>query len=172
MSFPGFPDSPSPGSPSSPTTHNILSSTHGDTIAASGQLGDTIGILGSSGLWERIPVGAEDQVYTVVSGVPTWQNSQGGNLNTIASGTTSTFVVSADIYYNPVTSAVTGVILPTSPVSGQQHVIKDIDGTAGSVNITIIPGGGLTIDGAPSQILVNNYESTTLIFGPTEWNVI
>ncbi len=172
MSFPGFPSSPSPGTPSSPITHNILSSTHGDTIAASGQLGDTIGILGSSGLWERIPIGANDQVYTVVSGVPSWEDSQGGNINTVELGATSTFVVDSSIYYNPVTSAVTGVILSAAPVLGQTHVIKDADGTAGSVNITIIPGGGFTVDGNPSTFLTGNYEAVQLIFGPTEWNII
>jgi len=165
-----------------------LPATLGDILYATTL--DTFGILG---------VGADDEVLTLVGGIPAWAASAGGGgggsgtftgdltvggdvlisgdltvlgltIQTISSGTAVSYTI-GDTYYNAITSATTGILLPPSPVGGQQHVIKDIDGTAGTTAI-IVDGNGNTIDGLSSTSLVNNYEATTLIFGPTEWNII
>jgi hypothetical protein len=91
-------------------------------------------------------------------------------INTVSSGTAPTFTIT-NTFFNAITSTTTGVFLPATPTIGQQHVIKDINGTAAATPITV-DGNGNTIDGSSSIDLVNNYESTTLIFGPTEWNII
>ncbi len=91
-------------------------------------------------------------------------------ITSVASGTTSIFNITNNIF-NAITAATTGVILPTSPILGQQHIIKDIDGVAGTSPITV-NGNGNTIDGSTTLVLSSDYEASTLIFGPTEWNII
>lgn len=261
MSFSGFPSPPGTGSPPPPLNHNLLSSTHADTVAASPLLGDII-TSPSSGVWERLAVGLETEHLVIVAGIPTWLAQTGsglgdvtgptgaddnyiatyngnsgkiiqqglvtiddnGNLtsegnilvsgdfsvlgnttledltvnnnltvggntlisgditvlgnvinsglviNTVSSGTPVTTIIT-NTYYNAITSATTGVVLPASPVSGQELIIKDIDGVAGISPITVL-GNGNTIDSLTSVPLVNNYEAMRLIFGPTEWNII
>jgi len=234
MSFPGFPGppSPGPGPAPSPNTHNLLSTTHGDTTAASPVAGDII-VSVTGVIWERLPVGTELDHLVIVAGTPTWtaqvgsglgdvtgpgssidnsiarfsgpsgkaiQDSlviidDGGNLsvegntlisgdltvlgnifnsglvvNTVSSGTAPAYTIT-NTFFNAITSTTTGVFLPVAPTTGQQHVIKDINGVAGTAPITI-DGNGNTVDGAASFQLVNDYESATLIFGPTEWNII
>ena len=61
--------------------------------------------------------------------------------------------------------------MPGGPTTVQTHVIKDITGNAASINVTVL-GNGNTIDGLASTSLVNNYEALTLLFGPSEWNLI
>jgi len=95
----------------------------------------------------------------------------GGSLvNSVASGLTTTFNITDD-FFNGATSGVSTVNLPASPTIGQTHIIKDLDGTASGSSITI-SGNGNTVDGDASVDLVNNFESITVIFGPTEWNVV
>lgn len=91
-------------------------------------------------------------------------------INTVSSGTAPTTTIT-NTYLNAITSATTGVFLPPTPITGQEHIIKDIDGVAGTTPITI-DGNGNTIDSLPSVQLVNNFEAMRLIFGPTEWNII
>jgi hypothetical protein len=105
---------------------------------------------------------------TLISGDITVLN--GTIINSVSSGTPNVYNIS-NTYFNAITSATTGVFLPLTPTQGQQHIIKDINGTAGSTPITV-DGNGNTIDGSLQLLLTNNYESTTLIFGPTEWNII
>lgn len=171
MSFPGFPSPPSPGPPPSPSTHSLLSATHDDTTPATAVSGDFIR-ADVSGSWERVGVGSEGQVITVVGGLPAWSDSAGGNTSTVASGTTTTLVVTNTTRFIGALSGVTTIALPATPVLGQEHVLKDVDGQAGTTPITI-DGSGNTIDGAATKQLVNNYESMSLIFGPRfEWNII
>lgn len=91
-------------------------------------------------------------------------------INTVSSGTAITYNIT-DVYFNAITSATTGVVLPPSPVTGQRHIIKDIDGVAGTSPITV-DGNGNTIDSLSTLVLSSDFESATLIFGPTEWNII
>lgn len=149
--------------------HNLLSSTHTDTIAASGQTGDII--ISSSSGWQRLPIGSTGRVLTVVNGLPGWAIGSGSNTITVSSGTTTTVNVPSTSFFVALTSGVTSVNMPGTPNLGETHIIKDIDGVAGSISI-LISGNGNTIDGAVSTSLNNNYESVTLIKGPREWNII
>jgi len=63
------------------------------------------------------------------------------------------------------------VVLPASPVVGQEHLIKDAGGTAATSAITILGSGDL-IDGFASVTLTNDYEALGFIFNGTQWNVI
>jgi hypothetical protein len=95
----------------------------------------------------------------------------GPTIRSVASGATPTFTVNSSNYFNAVQSGVTLVLMPASPQLGQEHVIKDIDGVAGTTSI-VVNGSGNTIDGASTTTLAADYQSVTLIFGPSEWNLI
>ncbi len=74
------------------------------------------------------------------------------------------------IIVNKSSGAATNVNLP-SGITHQAFVIKDGKGDASSNNITIVPAAG-NIDGASSYVMASNYESTTVIYNGTQWNVI
>ena len=62
--------------------------------------------------------------------------------------------------------------MPTGVAVGQTHIVKDIDGIAGTSPITI-NGNGNTIDGQSTFQLASDWEAIILIFGPKlEWNII
>jgi len=63
------------------------------------------------------------------------------------------------------------IVLPSSPVVGQTHIVKDISGAAGTNNVTVLASGS-TIDGGASAPLVNDYESLGFIWSGTAWSVI
>ncbi len=97
--------------------------------------------------------------------------NQGPTIVSVASGNTSIFNITNNNLFNAIQSGVTLVTMPPIPILGQQHIIKDISGTAAASNI-VVDGSGNTIDGQNTTTLNNNYQSVTLIFGPTEWNII
>lgn len=80
MSFPGFPAPPSTGNPGSPGGHNLLSSTHSDTIASTPTKGDMI-ISPTGSTWDVLSAGLDGQILQTVSGVPTWSDAQFGSGN-------------------------------------------------------------------------------------------
>jgi hypothetical protein len=83
----------------------------------------------------------------------------------------ATTLTSADFMYLVTAGSVT-VTLPTTPVEGQEYVIKDRDGSAtGSTPITI-DGNGNNIDGNSEIVLKRKYGSFTLVYSGTEWNII
>jgi hypothetical protein len=75
------------------------------------------------------------------------------------------------IVVNKTSGAATAANLPSSPVTGTTFIIKDGKGDAGTNNITITPAAG-TIDGAATHVMNSNYESKTVFYNGTEWNVI
>ena len=60
------------------TAHNILSTTHGDTLADSVVAGDIL-IGNATPKWARLPKGADGKVLTMVSGAPAWATGGGGS---------------------------------------------------------------------------------------------
>lgn len=70
-------------------------------------------------------------------------------------------------------SAVATVNLPAGATHiSKQVVVKDKSGQAGTYNITVVPNGAETIDGAASVILRVNYGSATFQFHGTEWSIV
>lgn len=64
------------------------------------------------------------------------------------------------------------VRLPNAPRSGQVYLIKDGTGNAAANNITLTTVGGVvTIDGATSVVMGINYESLSVIFNGTSYEV-
>lgn len=81
-------------------------------------------------------------------------------------------VTSADYYVmiNKTVGAATTVNLPSSPVVGQTHVIKDKKGDAATNNITLTPAAG-NIDGAGTYVMNINRMSIKIVYDGTEWSV-
>ena len=59
------------------TAHNILSTTHGDTLADSVTAGDIL-IGNATPKWARLAKGTDGKVLTLVSGLPSWETPSGG----------------------------------------------------------------------------------------------
>lgn len=66
--------------------------------------------------------------------------------------------------------AATTVNLPSSPATGQVHMIKDGKGDASTNPLTLTPAAG-NIDGAATMVMAVNYQSVTLIYDGTEWGI-
>lgn len=75
------------------------------------------------------------------------------------------------VVVNKSSGAATTVNLPSSPTAGLTFVIKDGKGDAATNNITLTPAAG-TIDGQATIVMATNYESQTLVYNGTEWNLI
>jgi hypothetical protein len=163
-------------------------------IPSSGDL-----LVGGNGIWTILSSGDAGQVLTVVDGALGWATPTGdgagagalgpgdvtisgdltvlGNIitsgtfiNSVSSGTGPTVIIS-NLFFNAISSGTTNVILPQNPVVGQTHVIKDVDGFAGTTAITV-QGSGDNIDGLASRDIASDYGSMSLFFGPKfEWNI-
>ena len=71
------------------------------------------------------------------------------------------------------TGAVTSLTLPTAQVAdGRRVIIKDVDGNAGTNNITIDTEGSETIDGAATLVIAANYGFAELYCDGTNWFVL
>lgn len=75
------------------------------------------------------------------------------------------------VIVNKGTGAATVANLPATPSVGDTYVIKDGKGDAGANNITITPNAG-NIDGAGTYIMNTNYQSITVVYNGTQWNII
>lgn len=181
MSFPGFPGPPPPPGPPpapSPTTHNLLSLAHSDTIPATPGSGSII--TSQTGVWELLPAGAENEVLSIVGGVPAWSPSAGGS----ASGTlildvreitsTSGNVLNSDAVVLVSQSGAATILLLEPFDDGRQIIIKDafLGTTDRSVNtITIVPQSG-QIDGQANAQIVNSNQAFTLVRKNVQWYLI
>lgn len=91
-------------------------------------------------------------------------------LNVVSPGAYPYTASAQDAYISVNTSSAKTVNLPSSPVSGQTHIIADITGLAFTNNITV-SGNGKTIDGSASYTINFNYGCVKFIYNGTEWNV-
>ena len=132
----------------------VISSTGG---LASGDFiaGDNITLVSSgTGANERLVISSTTAAAVVVLG----------------SGTSNGWEVASSQYYFGVSGSTSGNLIST-PTIGQQHIIKDMAGTAG-VSPIVVNGNGNTIDGAVTQTISSNYQSISLIFNGLEWSII
>lgn len=59
--------------------------------------------------------------------------------------------------------------LPASPQQGTRIVIKDVDSNAVVNNVTVTAGAGDTVDGAATDIIAVNGQSTEYVYAGTDW---
>lgn len=92
-------------------------------------------------------------------------------ITVVTSGSSYT-ILSTDyaVVVTKTSGSATGLSLPAGSL-GKSFVIKDGKGDAGTNNITISPASG-TIDGQSTFVIRSNYDSVTLVYNGTEWNVI
>ena len=88
-----------------------------------------------------------------------------------ASGDVTSLSTDGVIFVNKTVGAATVVNLYASPSSGATMVIKDGKGDAGTNNITLTPNAG-NIDGSSTFVIGTNYQSATIVYNGTQWNVI
>jgi len=153
--------------------HNLLSITHQDTLPASPVGGDIISTSGS--IWVRFPIGSQGQSLTVSSGGnPEWSGLGITKAEIITSGS----VINLDSESRRIiirTSASSTVNLPSSPIFGQEIIVKDGDGSAGPPtlnSISIVPQSGVTIDSLSSILIRTDYGAFSLLWNGIEWNII
>lgn len=81
--------------------------------------------------------------------------------------TTSDYIV----VVNKASGASTVVNLPGSPTKGDNYIIKDGKGDANTNNLTVTPASG-NIDGTGTYVMNTNYQSATVVYNGTQWNLI
>lgn len=62
------------------------------------------------------------------------------------------------------------ITLPSDPASGDEYVIKDVNGTVGAYTVTI-SGNGNNIDGSSSFIMAHSFSCTVITFTQGKWSV-
>lgn len=72
---------------------------------------------------------------------------------------------------NKTVGAATTLNLPANPSIGDYYTIKDGKGDAGANNITVTPAAG-NIDGGGTYVMNTNYQSVTVVYNGTQWNII
>lgn len=70
------------------------------------------------------------------------------------------------------TGSPTTIQLPSSPVLGQEIVVKDGKGDAVTNNISVIALGGISIDGLPEISINRNYQSFTFVYDGVGWSIL
>ena len=179
--------------------HNITTSAAGSTVTynVSGttnhalQLGNATSSLTSLGVATngQLPIGSTgaDPVLATITAGTNVSVTNGAGTITIAANTgavsfnytsvnhaASPYTVLATDYYigADVTAGVISILLPNAPSTGRAFVVKDKVGLAATSNITVTTvGGAVNIDGATSFVMNTAYESVSLIFNGTSYEV-
>lgn len=153
--------------------HNLLSSTHTDTITDSPVDGDLVAGSGAPASWTRLPIGDCGQFLGVGNdGSLEWKITT-SKVDIITSGT---FVNLDQCSHKVILNGLSGVPpivnLPNSPRFGQEILIKDGAGTSNTNNVHIIPQSGAFIDGRSELILSNDYQTWCLTWTGSAWSII
>jgi hypothetical protein len=81
-------------------------------------------------------------------------------------------VKSTDYYIGVRSTKPINIILPSIPIEGKIYIVKlEMPSPVGNKKVTV-KGNGKLIDGKPSVVLENPYESITIIFRGDGWNII
>lgn len=63
------------------------------------------------------------------------------------------------------------ITLPASPASGDQYIVKDVNGSAGTYPVTVA-GNGANIDGSSTFKLSQNYAAYTFLYTGSQWSIM
>lgn len=96
------------------------------------------------------------------------------NNYTALTHSSSPYTVLANDYYlsSDTTAGVLTINLPNAPTTNRLFIIKDRTGQAATNAITVTTvGGSVTIDGSTSYVMSVNYQSISLIFNGTSYEI-
>ena len=121
-------------------------------------------------------VGTAGQVLTSngASALPTWQSGASvlGIITVNHAASPYTVLATDEFLAANVTAGVITIKLPNAPTTGRVIYIKDSNGLAATSNISITTvGGTVTIDGQTTYTMNINYQSLSLIFDGTNYEV-
>lgn len=134
---------------------------------------ENVGVLSGTA-----PVGAQwgintltGQSYYVDSGI--WTESLDkqhiATVTSVGVGDYTVLPTDEFIYKTDVTAGGDTITLPITAGTGQEFLIKDYAGHASHDNITIVVAGGALIEGRPTAVLSQNYQSKTFDFDGTNY---
>jgi len=121
-------------------------------------------------------VGTAGQVLTSngASALPTWQNGASVlGITTVNHAASPYTVLSTDQFLAVnVSGGVVTIKLPNAPTTGRVIYVKDSNGAAATSNISVTTvGGSVTIDGQTTYTMNINYQSLSLVFDGTNYEV-
>lgn len=157
----------------------------GDLIVANGGTGKTsftaysVICAGttSTGVFQNVSgVGTAGQVLTSngASALPSWQSGASVLAITTVNHAASPYtVLAADEFLAVnVSGGVVTITLPNAPTTGRIIRIKDSNGLAATSNISITTvGGTVTIDGQTTYTMATNYQSLSVVFDGSNYEV-
>lgn len=88
-----------------------------------------------------------------------------------AAGAISISATDYAVCINKTVGAATTANLPSSPATGTLVVVKDCKGDAATNNITVTPAAG-NIDGSSTYVMSVNFQSISVIYNGTQWNIL
>lgn len=133
-----------------------------------------IGNQGLGGESNVIRIGTQgtgngQQIHCYLAGV--LHTTSGRTVNITTPGAYPYTTLISDYVILVDTSSARTITPLASPVTGTMYVIKDNVGSAAANNITVTPSGK-NIDGVASYVMNQNYESITIVYNGTQWNII
>jgi hypothetical protein len=135
-------------------THNLLSTTHPDTLPASVVIGDMVYGNGTP-LWARLPIGSVNQVLGVASGLPTWVTE--ALLSAYHSDTVAASPVAGDLIAANSTPAWARL-----PVGSSGQVLSVVSGAPAWANLPTI-GKGCKYYLGSAQSVAGGYSAYELL---------
>ena len=151
----------------------VQSNASGDLFSSNGTNGQILIGGGLAPVWAAITAGTNIAIVNTANAITISANSGASTINYTAVSTTPYVVISTDDFLGVNTSVVAITVeLPNAPTTGRLFTIKDSTGNAFVNNITVTTVGGVVdIDGATSFVMVADYESISVIFNGTSYEI-
>jgi hypothetical protein len=142
-------------------------------------------IIGNTGVMVLVGAGApvlsanQGSIYLRTDGYHyagfyTYQNTGWKALKSINYNVTNVSanytIVEEDEVISVDSSSAINITLPSSPIKGQNYVIKDSTGNASVNNVTVL-GGANNIDSSTTYVISSNYASINVIYDGGKWLV-
>jgi hypothetical protein len=151
--------------------------------ASASGMGAVLGLTPDSGTSPVVPDGSGN--ITITGGSTGYTFVGGTNIVTLTGGPSSLTitalndgdsaytVLSTDVYMTcDVSSGVLEIDFPNAPDTGRVYYVKDATGSAATNNITLTTVGGVvTIDGGTSFVMNSDFQSTSLIFTGSAYEI-
>lgn len=146
------------------------------TFVNNSTIANTLTIATTGGTYPAGSLGSAGNVWTSngPGAVPTFQAASALiAITPLTHAATPYTVLSTDYFIAIIGSVGTFTAkLPNAPATGKVYVIKDSNGSAASFNIAVTTvGGTVTIDGQTTYTMATNYQSISVIFDGTNYEV-